>query len=563
MEPTRYHTSTTLISVLLTIALSVTLCIPYKTALANNAETSTSDIVQSATGEDSPTKPTTYDDKTTPGNSPSDSTTSTDNHTPESDVTSPEVQPTVGAVSIRSAKPSYNAITITWTKSANAQKYAIYRSKKKASGYKLIKTINSAKTLSYKDPKLTLGKTYYYKIRAYNEDVYKQSAVKSARVQPAQISTCTVKSQDYRTIKISWNKVSGSNGYYLYQSTKKNGSYKKVKTLKKGSLTSCKITGLTSGKTYYYKVCAYRTAHGKKYCGSKSSAFAGKALPKKATITKANHSSGKVNLAWKTVSGASGYQVYRSTSKSSGFSAVKTTSKATRTWKNSGLSRGKTYYYKVRAFRTVKGKKIYGSFSSVKKVTVPLNKWDKLLNTYRTNKSVNQLVFVKYQSGSKATVYVYDKQGTSWKNTLKCKGYVGEKGINKVREGDRKTPTGTFGILGAFGIKAKPTTSLKYTKANRYLYWCGDKKYYNRLIDVRKQPHKCHGEHLIDYKRVYDYGLFLDYNPKKTYKKGSAIFMHCSGSYGYTGGCVAVSKSNMLKILKTLESGAKVCIYPA
>ncbi len=569
---------------LLSLVLIAVPCTPSQISFANDFETTTIDAANGANttkavdtdtnlnvGVDNAVESSFLDNSTSENTSTSDNT-NTDKNTSSNDETDEntsnndstyEAEPTIDATSIQSLKPAYNSITITWKKAANAQKYVIYRSTKKSSGYKAIKTITNPKTLSYKDSGLTLGKTYYYKVRAYYKSTYQQSTVKSARVQPAQITTCTVKSQNYQTVKVSWNKVAGAQGYYVYRSTSLKGTYKKVGTIKKGSTTSYKNTKLTSGETYYYKVSAYRSAKGKKYCGSKSVAVAGKAQPNKVTVTKASHSSGKVALSWKTVSGASGYEIYRSTSKSSGYTKVKTATKSTKSWKNSGLGRGKTYYYKIRAYRTVKGKKVYGSFSSVKSVAVPLNRWDKLLNTYRTNSSVNQLIFVKYSSGSKATVYVYNKQGSSWKNVLKCQGYVGQNGINKVKEGDRKTPTGTFGILGAFGIKAKPTTSLPYTKVNKYLYWCGDKKYYNQLIDVREHPHTCHGEHLIDYKGVYDYGLFLDYNPSKTYKKGSAIFMHCSGSYGYTGGCVAVSQSNMLKVLKVLEPGAKICIYPA
>ncbi|CDC34519.1 ykud domain-containing protein [Anaerostipes sp. CAG:276] len=102
---------------------------------------------------------------------------------------------------------------------------------------------------------------------------------------------------------------------------------------------------------------------------------------------------------------------------------------------------------------------------------------------------------------------------------------------------------------------------MNYTRVNKYLYWCGDKKYYNRLIDVRKKKHRCRGEHLIDYKPHYYYGMFLNYNPKHKYKKGSAIFLHCKGKKPYTAGCIAVSRKNMKKIIKNAESGARICIY--
>lgn len=189
------------------------------------------------------------------------------------------------------------------------------------------------------------------------------------------------------------------------------------------------------------------------------------------------------------------------------------------------------------------------------------NRWTSLLNQYQNHENVHQMIFVKYKGKSKAEVILYTKQHTKWKKKLSCTGYVGKKGINKKKEGDKKTPTGTHHITGAFGIKKDPGAKIKYQKVNKYLYWCTDKKYYNRLIDIRIQKHKCHGEHLIKYKPHYNYGLFLDYNKSGKYKKGSAIFMHCKGKNNYTAGCIAVSQKNMIKIIKTIEDGTLICIY--
>ena len=103
---------------------------------------------------------------------------------------------------------------------------------------------------------------------------------------------------------------------------------------------------------------------------------------------------------------------------------------------------------------------------------------------------------------------------------------------------------------------------MDYVQVNKYLYWCGDSAYYNTMVDVREHPHTCSGEHLIDYKGVYDYAMPLDYNPKCIVGKGSAIFLHCKGNTGSTGGCIGINRSNMIKVLQTAQEGAKICIYP-
>lgn len=194
-------------------------------------------------------------------------------------------------------------------------------------------------------------------------------------------------------------------------------------------------------------------------------------------------------------------------------------------------------------------------------VTVKADRWSRLLTKYQKQESVRQLVFVKYTGGSRAQVLLYQKKNGSWKRLLSCTGYVGYNGIGKKKEGDGKTPTGTFNLTASFGIKSNPGAKTDYVKVNSSLYWCGDSRYYNQLVDIRKHPHSCSGEHLIDYVPHYNYGMFTDYNKNNVYGKGSAIFLHCTGSNPYTAGCIAVSQKNMLKIIRAAQPEAKICIY--
>jgi L,D-peptidoglycan transpeptidase YkuD (ErfK/YbiS/YcfS/YnhG family) len=202
-----------------------------------------------------------------------------------------------------------------------------------------------------------------------------------------------------------------------------------------------------------------------------------------------------------------------------------------------------------------------GNLTATCTIKVSTNRWNYLLDKYQYDSKVNQLVFVKYKGKKKADVLLYTKTNNQWKKEISTAGYVGKKGINKKREGDKKTPTGTFNFTGAFGIKSDPGAKMKYTHVTKKLYWCGDKKYYNQLIDITKHPHKCVGEHLINYKPHYNYGMFLDFNKSNKYKKGSAIFLHCKGKNNYTAGCIAISESSMKKIIQTVENGSKICIY--
>ena len=195
------------------------------------------------------------------------------------------------------------------------------------------------------------------------------------------------------------------------------------------------------------------------------------------------------------------------------------------------------------------------------------NNGDKYLAKYQNVLPVRQLILVEQSESDirSATLFLLSKNNhDDWRIALKCKAVLGINGIGKTREGDGKTPTGDFGMKMAFGAKDDPGSLIPYTKLTSTMYLCSDKEYYNQFIDVSKVKHTCsyQSEHLIRYIPQYNYALFFDYNKENVYGKGSAIFLHCFGSYPYTLGCIAVSEENMVKILKTVDVNARICIYP-
>lgn len=76
-----------------------------------------------------------------------------------------------------------------------------------------------------------------------------------------------------------------------------------------------------------------------------------------------------VRLTWKKVKGCTGYEVYMSKKKNSGYKKIATLKKAKKvTYTKKKLKKKKTYYFKVRTYKTVNGKKYCSTFSNVKKV---------------------------------------------------------------------------------------------------------------------------------------------------------------------------------------------------
>ena len=87
-------------------------------------------------------------------------------------------------------------------------------------------------------------------------------------------------------------------------------------------------------------------------------------------VTVKNNSKKAVKISWKKVSKATGYEIVYCTKKNFKNVAVKkvTTSANSKTIKN--LKKGKTYYFKVRAYKKSGKDKITGAYSAVKKVKI-------------------------------------------------------------------------------------------------------------------------------------------------------------------------------------------------
>ena len=171
----------------------------------------------------------------------------------------------------------------------------------------------------------------------------------------------------YNRLKISWKKISGSAGYTVYRYDR-NGKLKKYWNLTASS-TEFYDTALATSTTYIYKVRAYvKDDEGTVYRGDHSPAVKGTPSLAKATAFKVKAGKKLFTASWKKVSGASGYTVYYSAKKSSGFKSktVNGNSKVKYTVKS--LKKGRTYYVKARAYRTVNGKKVYGPYTSLVRV---------------------------------------------------------------------------------------------------------------------------------------------------------------------------------------------------
>lgn len=175
-----------------------------------------------------------------------------------------------------------------------------------------------------------------------------------------------IKQYDYKRLKLTWTSITGAKGYELYRSTSKNGIYKKVVNIKNGTTCSF-IDQVDTGKTYYYKLKAFQ---GKLY-SKESNISAGKAIPNQVVIRSVStKKKGHAAITWKVVPGASGYEIYQSSSLNGKYKRIKKISGGKVNFYTTTKTSGKQGYYKIRAYRVSAKKQIFGIFSSIKKIKI-------------------------------------------------------------------------------------------------------------------------------------------------------------------------------------------------
>ena len=209
-------------------------------------------------------------------------------------------------------------------------------------------------------------------------------------------------SHDYKCIKTVAATYSAE-GYKQYKCSKCSATYETtIAKLKRTNLSKAKVTGI-SDKTYTgkaltqsikvklgsatlksgtdYKITyknnksigtASVTITGTgKYSGTITKTF--KINPKTASLkTVKSAKKAQLNVAWSKDSKVSGFQILLATNskftkgkKTVTIKGYKTTSKTIKSLKSK-----KTYYVKIRSYKTISGKKVYGAFSKVKKVKI-------------------------------------------------------------------------------------------------------------------------------------------------------------------------------------------------
>ena len=257
---------------------------------------------------------------------------------------------------------TYYSVKFKWDKNETADGYRVYV---RIDGkYKVLATTEKN---TYTVTALKADTKYDFAVKAYRKADGKtlwgkvtQKYVTTLSGKPASFSA----NESYHTVDLSWRSVTGADGYKVYLYDAKKKKYTTLKTVTENSFT---VENLSSGATYKFAVKPYAKDGSKTRYGEPMYLTVTTKL--KTPVLTATVKSGGNVLSWKKVSGATGYEIYYCYEKNGNYKKLKTTDKLSFT--HTGVSKNKTCYYKVRAYKTVNGKALYSSFSTVKKISRP------------------------------------------------------------------------------------------------------------------------------------------------------------------------------------------------
>ena len=251
---------------------------------------------------------------------------------------------------------SSSTIKLTWNKVSGADGYIVYRYDTSAKKYE---RVAKGRNLTFTDKKLASGKSYKYAVRAYKyvsgmEILSKSYPEVTAVTKPADVKGFKAVSLSESTIKLTWNKVNGADGYIVYRY---NTSAKKYERIAKGKNLAFTDKNLVLGESYKYAIRAYKTVGKKEILSASYPQITAKTSLSNVTGFKSSAvSDSAVKLTWNKVSAADGYIVYRYNTSAKKYERIAKGKNLAFTDKN--LVLGESYKYAIRAYKTVGKKEI-------------------------------------------------------------------------------------------------------------------------------------------------------------------------------------------------------------
>jgi fibronectin type 3 domain-containing protein len=250
--------------------------------------------------------------------------------------------PTGLAATVRNAQ-----VSLTWNASAGATGYNVKRSMTSGGRYTVI---SSPMVTSFVDTTVTNGTKYFYVVSAVNSAGESANSVEVngtpvAPVQPPPTPAGLAATAGNAQVSLSWTASTGATSYNVKRSTASGGPYA---TIASPAITSFADTTVTNGTKYFYVVSAVdsggESANSAEVNGTPVAPVQSPPTPTGLAATARN---AQVSLTWNASTGATSYNVKRSTASGGPYATI--ASPTTTSFTDTTVANGTTYFYVVSA----------------------------------------------------------------------------------------------------------------------------------------------------------------------------------------------------------------------
>lgn len=346
-------------------------------------------------------------------------------------------------MNVRQTGGDESEITLEWSSRLGYDHYDVEFSQDGVN-WEYMEDTSSPKVTIYKN--LSTGSTYYARIKAYKQGHILGDHDESTALVSETISVCTAPTMPTdlkqtaatkNSVTLSWTAVPGATGYEIYR-LNESYNWDKIAT---SNTNSVKLTGLKASSGFKYSVASVKNVQTCSVVGNRTDSVVGKTTPSKVKNIDMTYFWGSLKeceYEWTSVNNADGYQ----------YEVRKATGKKVYDKKATIFSytyfkpypQGTFIKARVRAYITVNGKKVYGSWSDYtysgvsKSVTAKRSKngkkiylnWKKVsgVSEYRIyistspDKGFKKVATVSSKKAAKYTITKYNK-----KNLKKGKKY--------------------------------------------------------------------------------------------------------------------------------------------
>ncbi len=267
--------------------------------------------------------------------------------------------------------PKIKSITVTedkklllrWSKVEGAEKYAIKRA---LSDEKDFEHIEWCKKTEFTDENVKENVTYRYKVMAYKKLEGKKTSTKLSAVKAAVISdipaplNLTAKADKGASIKLSWDKCDCADAYIV---SRRNDFYSQILPIARTEDNTFTDDKTVWGQPYHYSVQAVTGVGEEEKQGNFSNEVHCVSLDKGQLLSLKPLRGKKISLTLRLISGAECYCIERAEAENGPFEEIFRTGSALEYAVTDKVPKAyRTYYYRIRACKTVSGKEFYGNY---------------------------------------------------------------------------------------------------------------------------------------------------------------------------------------------------------